>query len=327
MEDNSGAGEADKADEEGGFLIEIPLEVNAARVNDLGLFDRKASTPPPSTQFQHDSRQLLTHGSSLGSKLQARLKLVRFGVHTGSRACLIVLSVNFKPKSYTAVLRFRDAVIEVQVKPGKGDGTDVDVQKSNDSHSTSDAARKGPKFVAWHPEYLEGPAKTTLESFNISIDSSAIPPAFGGPAIGPNVGYSMSRERVKRRIIHGTIEDEMQRVLEWKLEENKTTGDGIPPACSFAFVVKLDMEEEEGFHIKMGIRAITVAGIPVVGKNTGAIYFPKGAFMNSLPTDVSVEKAWTSAIEGKISTSGAQEMDLAKVDLGLLTGAEEMLRK
>lgn len=225
------------------------------------------------------------------------------------------------------MLRFRDAVIEVWVKPGKSDGTDADVQKSNDSHGTSDAARKGPKFVAWHPDYLKGPAKTTLERFNISIDSSTIPPAFGGRAIGPNVRYSMSRERVKRRIIHGTIEDEMQRILEWKLEENKTTGDGIPPACSFAFLVKLDMEEEEGLHIKMGIRAIMVAGIPViVGKNTGAIYFTKGAFMKSLPTDISMEKAWISAIEGKISTSGAQEVDLAKVDLGLLTRAERMLK-
>ena len=107
----------------------------------------------------------------------------------------------------------------------------------------------------------------------------------------------MSRERVKRRMIHGTIEDEMQRVLEWKLEENKTTGDGIPPACSFAFMAKLDMEEEEGFHIKMGIRAITVARIPVVGKNTGPIYFTKGASMNSLPTDVSVEKAKSPHLE------------------------------
>ena len=225
------------------------------------------------------------------------------------------------------MLRFRDAVIEAQVKPGKGDSTDADVQKSNNSHSTSDAAGKGPKFVAWHPDYLKDPAKTTLDSFNISIDSSAIPPAFGGPAIGPNVGYSMSMVRVKRRIIHGTIEDEMQRVLEWKLEEKKTTGDEILPASSFEFVVKLDMEEEEGLHIKVGIRAITVAGILVVGKNTGAIFFTKGAFMDSLPTDVSVEKAWTSAMEGKISTSGAQEVDLAKVDLGLLTRAEEMLKK
>ena len=33
MEDNSGAGKADKADGEGGLLIEISLEVNAACVN------------------------------------------------------------------------------------------------------------------------------------------------------------------------------------------------------------------------------------------------------------------------------------------------------
>ena len=46
MEDNSGAGEVDKADEEGGFLIEIPLEVNAARVNDLGLFDPQSLHSP-----------------------------------------------------------------------------------------------------------------------------------------------------------------------------------------------------------------------------------------------------------------------------------------
>ena len=327
MENNLGTREAENEEEEGGFLIEIPLEINEARINDLGLFDRKASTPPPpSTPFRHDSTQLLTHGSSFGSKLQARLKLVRFGVHTGSRACLILLSVNFKPKSYTGVLRFRDAVIEVQVQPGKGDGIDAGLQNSSDSCSTNSAARKGPRIVTWHPDYLEGPAKSTLENFNISIDSSAIPPAFGGPAIGPSVGYSMSRERVKRRIIHGTIEDEMQRVLEWKLEENKTTGDGIPPACKFALVVKLDTEEE-GFHVKMGIRAITVAGIPVLGKNTGAIYFTKGAFMDSLATDVSAEKAWASAIDGKVSISGAQEIDLAGVDLTQLTSAEEMLRK
>ena len=311
-----------KENEAGDLLIEIPLEINTSRANDLGLFDRKASEPAPSKPFQHDASQFLTQGASLGSKLQSRLKLVRFGQHTGSLACLLVLSIDFKPKSYTGVLRFRDAVVEVQVQPGKGD---EGPENASVADAQRDDGKREPKIVAWHPGYLEGPAKSILESFNISLDTSTIPPAFGGPAIGPDLGYSMSRERVKRRIIHGTIEDEKQRVLEWKLEENKTAGDGIPPACNFAFVVKVD--KEEGFHVKLGIRAVTVAAIPVIGKNTGAIYFAPGKFVNSLGPDLNISNAWNSAVKSQASVDGNKEIDFAQVDLAVLTQAEEMMKK
>ena len=63
---------------------------------------------------------------------------------------------------------------------------------------------------------------------------------------GPNIGYSMSRERAKRWRIHGTFKDEAQRVVEWKLEENNSTGDGVPPSCLFALVVRWDGDGEEG---------------------------------------------------------------------------------
>lgn len=311
-----------KGDGAGDLLIEIPLEVNTSRANDLGLFDRKASEPIPSKPFQHDASQLLTQGASLGLKLQSRMKLVRFGGHTGSAACLLLLSIDFKPKSYTGVLRFRDAVVEVQVQPGKGDDG---LENTSTTNAQGDDGKDEPKIVAWYPGYLEGPAKSTLESFNISIDTSTIPPAFGAPAIGPDFGYSMSRERVKRRIIHGTIEDEKQRVLEWKLEENKTAGDGITPACRFAIVIKFN--KEEGFHVKLGIRAVTVAAIPVIGKNTGAIYFAPGKFTNSLAADVDTLNAWTSAVKSQVSTDENQEIDLAQVDLAVLTQAEEMIKK
>ena len=308
--------------EAGDLLIEIPLEVNTSRANELGLFDRKASEPTPSKPFEHDTSQFLTQGASLGSKLQSRLKLVRFGVHTGSLACILLLSIDFKPKSYTGVLRFRDAVVEVQVQPGKGDEAPEDTSTTD---ARRDDGKKEPRIVAWHPGYLEGPAKSILESFNISLDTSTIPSALGAPAIGPDFGYSVSRERVKRRIIHGTIEDEKQRVLEWKLEENKTTGDGIPPACKFAFVIKLD--KDEGFHVKLYIRAVTVAAIPVIGKNTGAIYFAPGKLVDSLAADADTLNAWSSAVKSQVSTDENKEIDLAKVDLAVLTQAEEMMKK
>ena len=306
----------------GDLLIELPLDINTSRTNELGLFDRKSSEPAPSKPYQQDANQLLTQGSSLGAKLQSRLKLVKFGRHNDSCACLIILSIDFKPKSYTGVLRFRDATVTVKVQPGKG-GNNV-AEKIDSTQNLQEAKKTEPKIVTWHPQYLEGPAKSTLEQFNISIDGSTIPPAFGGPAIGPTAGYSMSRERVKRRIIHGTIEDEEQRILEWKLEENKTAGDGIPSACTFAFVVKVD--EKEDFHVMLGIRAVTVAAIPVVGKNTGAIYFKAGGFVDSMPMDPKMERAWDDAVKEQISMNANDEIDFAKVDLALLTRAEDMIK-
>ena len=311
-----------KDDEDGDLVIQIPLEINTSRINDLGLFDRKSSQPAPSKPFQHDANQLLTQGAFLGSMLQSRLKLVRFGQYSGSPACLVVLSIDFKPKSYTGVLRFRDAIVEVQVQPGIGD---EGAENTGNAYERHDDGKKEPRIVTWHPGYLEGPAKSTLESFNISLDTSTIPPAFGAPAVGPSFGHSMSRERVKRRIIHGTIEDEKQRVLEWKLEENKSAGDGIPPACNFAFVVKVD--KKEGFHVKLGIRAVTVAALPVIGKNTGAIHFAPGKLVNSLVADANMMAAWASAVNNHVSTEENKEIDLTKVDLAMLTQAEEMMKK
>ena len=71
-----------------GPLIECDLEVNSSRLNDLGAFSRKQ--PTPAEQFDHERRQLFTHGQSLGSKLQSRLTLVKFGKHTGGNGCLVV---------------------------------------------------------------------------------------------------------------------------------------------------------------------------------------------------------------------------------------------
>lgn len=310
-----------EGDEAGELLIEVPLEVNTSRASHLGLLDCKASASAPSKAFRPDSNQLLTQGASLGSKLQSRLKLVRFGRHSGSPACLLLLSIDFKPKSYTGVLRFRDATIEVQVQPGKGGESPENISTAD---TQRDDGKKEPTIVAWHPGYLEGPAKSILEKFNFSVDTSAIPAAFGAPVPSPGFGYSMSRERVKRRIIHGTIEDEKQRVLEWRLEENKGSGDGIPPACKFAFIVKVELGQ--GFRVKLGFKAITVAAIPVIGKNTGAIYFAPDQFADSTAADTDIMNAWTSAVRSQVSMDKEQDIDLAQVNLAALTQAEWMIK-
>ncbi|MCJ1385803.1 hypothetical protein MMC17_008927 [Xylographa soralifera] len=274
-----------------GPLIECDLEVNSSRLNDLGVFDRKQ--PTPAEQFDHERRQLLTDGHSFGSKLQSRLKLVKFGKHTGGDGCLVVISIDFKPKSSTGFLRFRDATVEVQVGPGKGE----DIQ---DTQKRILCDKRGPRIIAFHPHYAEGPAKTTLQKFNISIEGDAIP--IGPASLGPNVGYSMSRERVKRRTIHGTIEGGLERVLEWKLEENNSAGDGLPPLCNFAFVVR--WEDAANFYLKMSMRAITVGGIPVIGKDTGAVYFTPDSCIDSTLVDLVTSKALTSAISGGLVGAG-----------------------
>ena len=148
-----------------GPLVEFDLEVNSSRLNELGVFDRKQSTA--AEQFDHERRQLLTDGHSLGSKMQSRLNLVKFGKHTGGNGCLVVLSIDFKPRSSTGVLRFRDATVEVQVGPGRGQ----DVQ---DAQKQTPYDKRGPRIVAFDPHYAEEPAKNTLQKFNISIEGNAI---------------------------------------------------------------------------------------------------------------------------------------------------------
>lgn len=243
------------------------------------------------------------------------------------------------------MLRFRDAVIEVRVGPGRGDQEST---TANNDLIADDVARQAggsnPKITAFHPTYAEGPAKSTLEKFNISIEGDAIPLP-GGPSLGPNIGYSMSRERAKRRRIHGTFEDEAQRVVEWKLEENNSTGDGVPPSCLFALVVRWDGDGEEGveagFHVKMYIRAVTVAGIPVIGKDTGAVYFAPGSRIDSTVVDPAVSKALTAAVSGGVVEAGGKsfggrderqgengdDLDLAGINLAALTKIEEMLKR
>lgn len=309
-------------------LIECDLEHNTTHHNDLGIFDR---TPPPlPTPFDHERPHLLADGRSLGAKLQSRLKLVKFGTHTGGRGCLILISIDFTPRSSSGPLRFRDAVVEVQVGPGKGD----EVQENKQKIAYD---KKRPRVVAWHPRYEEGPVKTTLQKFNISIEGDAVP--VGPASLGPNIGYSMSRERVKRRRIHGTLEGELDRVIQWKVEENNSAGDGVPPFCKFAFVVR--WEDDTNFYLKMSMRATTVGGMPVIGKNTGAVYFTPDSCLDSTIMDLATHKTLTSAISGGLvgtlqkvfvdpnssGTVAAADFDLANIDLAELTNAKEMLGK
>ncbi|MCJ1224378.1 hypothetical protein MMC12_001023 [Toensbergia leucococca] len=309
-------------------LIECDLHLNSPRLDELGVFDRKK--PLPSEQFDHERGQLLTDGYSLGSKLQSRLKLVQFGRHTGGNGCLVLVSIDFTPKSSSGVLRFREATVKIEVGRGKG-------EEPQDSKKKVPFDKREPRIVAWEPHYAEGPAKTTLQKFNIAIEGDAIP--IGPVSLGPNLGYSMSRERVKKRTIHGTLEGCLDRILEWKLEENNSAGDGIPPLCNFAIVVR--WEDDASFYLRMNMRAVTVGGIPVIGRNTGAVYFTPDSCINSTIMDPVTAKALTSAISGGLVTTGNKlfvnadssgqaataNVDLAKIDLVPITRVEEMLKK
>ena len=249
-------------------LIACDLEVDSQQLDHLGLFDRR---PPSSgtTAYRDEKQQLLTAGTSMGAKLQGRLKMAKFGHHKGGdHACIVVMELNFKPKRYTGVLRFREATVEVQVNPGKGDDAETQAEIARAEQEKEEECR--PTIADWYPRYVEGPVKTTLEEFNISVEGDAIPLA-GGASFGPSVGYSVSRERESRRRIHGTLEGDTASVVEWRLEENNSSGDGIPPRCDFALLVR--WRRGRTFHLRMRVRAITLAGLPVVGRDVQAVYF------------------------------------------------------
>lgn len=78
------------------------------------------------------------------------------------------------------VLRFHDAPVEVQLQPGKDN---EDPRNAGTTSEEQHDEKKEPQIVDWHPGYLEDSAKSTFESFNISLDTSTIPSEFGAPAI------------------------------------------------------------------------------------------------------------------------------------------------
>lgn len=111
-----------------------------------------------------------------------------------------IMRVDFKPKS-SGMLRFREAEIEVQVCPGRS--------SDSDPRSTL-SSQIGLQIVKWYPELAEGPAKSTFEQFGLSIDTS-IP--VEGASIAAKASYSVSRERPKRRIIHGSLLGDTERIV------------------------------------------------------------------------------------------------------------------
>ena len=91
----------------------------------------------------------------------------------------------------------------------------------------------------------------------------------------------------------------------------------------------------------MRFRAVTVAGIPVIGKDTRAVYFAPGTCIDSAMVDPAVSKALTAAVNGGIVEAGGRrirgedesqggnghDLNLADINLAALTKIEEMLKR
>lgn len=83
-----------------GPLLECDLVFHSSRLNDLNDLgvDEDRERPTPAERFDYERRQLLTDGHSLGSELESRLQLVKFGKHTGGnpRALLVLPRCSLK---------------------------------------------------------------------------------------------------------------------------------------------------------------------------------------------------------------------------------------
>jgi hypothetical protein len=305
-------------DEIGELLFEYEWDVDAPRVNQLGFFDHRSRSPSPSPKpFDGDKHQTLSEGTVLGSKFRARLQGPTFGKYYEKPACLLVISINFKPKSYSGALRFRDATVEVELGSGTG------VVKNSPSNSL--------QVVKIYPEYEEGPVKSSLEEFDFKIEGNAIP--LGTATMGPSIGYSVSRPREGRRRIHGSIEGEgdLENLVEWKLEENRVAGDGIPEHCKFALIVRYP--ENEVFHMTMRIKATTGAGLGVTGRGGNPIYFPPSMHNQLENVDEPIREprvtdrtAAGEAAQSSLSGTSSSRV-LETIDLQVLTDTSRTLRQ
>lgn len=172
----------------------------------------------------------------------------------------------------------------MQTGPGRGD---QEPTTANDDVIANDAAQQDDggsndidlEITAFHPTYAEGPTKSTLEKFNTGIEGDAIPLP-GGSSLEPKNRLEQAEGAGEEAADpqHARGRDAAGRRVEAGGEQQhgrRSAADLSLRACGEMGWRWIGVDA--GFHVRMYIGAVTVAGILVFRKDTGAVCFAPGS--------------------------------------------------
>lgn len=264
--------EIEEEEDEGPSLVFLLTE-DLNRKDQLFGF-RKETTPPPApTKYRPSEKQLLQEGKLGSSEFSARLHKVIFGTYEGSSACLILVRVNFAPKN-RGWFRFRNATIEAEfeeVEDPNAVDDDVDDDDDDEYHEfDEDEIYKGPLVLKFYPSLIRGHIQSAAETFGISLDVPVAPPPVGANL---STGWSITAPRESLHLIQGTVMGSPERRVKWTMNENEVSKSGIYEQPTFAVIVRY--QEDRGFIMTLGMKAITYGGLAVTGKGGSRIKFMK----------------------------------------------------
>lgn len=255
--------------------------------------------PPPTTKKYRPSEQQLLQEGKLGkSEIAARLQQVTFGTFEGQTACLVVVRVDFAPKK-GGWFRFRDAIVEVAFEEEGGGKEDEDKDEDDDDDEDEDDDDEGVLVLKWDPELIRGHIQTAAQKHGITIAANVPAPVSVGGLTGT---WSVSAPREGQHLIHGRLVGSPERGVKWTINENEISKSGVHQQPIFAVIVRY--REEQGFVMKLEMRATTYGGIPVMGKGGSKIKFTKGKKQQERGKGRKEEEKMPGLVGGSIAAGG-----------------------
>lgn len=289
----------EKEQELDGPLLSFSLVEDVNRKDQL--FGGRKSAPPSTPKpYRASQKQLLGEGKGWQSEITARLNKVIFGTFEGKTACLVMVQVNFAPKSH-GFFRFRNATVELGFED-KGDGKehkDEDDEDDDDDDDDDDSDDDEQLLVRkFDPEHIRGHIQTAAVKYGITIGGTAPPPV----PIGVSGSWTLSAPRQGQHLVHGRLAGVPERQVKWTINENEISKSGIHELAKFAVIVRY--REERGFVMTLRMGAESHIGGAVKSKGGSKIAFTKGKKHQKGGKGRDGEQKMSGLIGGSIASGG-----------------------
>lgn len=290
----------DNEQELDGPLLSFPLVEDVKRKDQL-FGGRMGRLAPPSTPkpYRPSQNQLLGEGKGWQSEITARLNKVIFGTFKGKTACLVMVQVNFAPKS-RGFFRFRNAKVELgfeDKEDGKEHKEDDEDDDDDDDDDDSDDDEQ-LLVLKIDPEHIRGHIQTAAVTYGVTIGGTAPPPV----PVGVSGAWRFSAPREGQHLVHGLKMGDPERGVKWIINENEISKSGIFELAKFAVIVRY--REERGFVMKLSMEATTHLGGALKSKGGSRISFNKGKKHQKGGKGREEEQKMSGLIGGSVASGG-----------------------
>lgn len=117
------------------FEILVDLEEDPIRNDELFGFRKEVAEAAANKKYRPTEQQLLQEGKLGDSEISARIKRAIFGTYDEKPACIILVRVDFCPKSSKGWFRFRSATVQVDFEDISSKDNDQNGEDAEDTSS------------------------------------------------------------------------------------------------------------------------------------------------------------------------------------------------